>query len=327
MPKKINLIDERDKKIIIELDKNARDSDSQIAKKLKLSKQVVNYRIQKLVENKIINNFYTVVDISKFGLNFYYMFLQLKNINKEKEEKLIEKIKALDYVGWLVTGIGRWDMVIGINSYSTVDFEKNLNQIISFCGNHLHEYVFTTMISAEHLNYKFLETKNTVTDIEQGKKTEIEKITEIDKKILKTISQNARISIIELAEKTKIPLHQVNYHLKNLIKKRIIEGFKPKLNINLLNYQWYLLLMKFEAISEERKKEFIEFCKFHKNVYYVTKTIGPYNLMLDLHVKNPEEFRQVLLDIKEKFSDVVKIYESITIFQEHKIDYLPKNLI
>jgi len=327
MPKKKNLIDLKDKKILAELDNNSRQTDSEIAKKVGLSKQVVNYRIQNLISKDIISNFYTIVNISRFGLDFYYVFIQLSNINKEQEKKLAEQIEKLDYVGWLVSGVGRWDFVVGINADSILNFEKYLSQLTNLCGKHLHEYIFTTLVSAEHLSYKFLPSKDISYGVKQGEKKEAISLGEDDKKILKTISQNARLPITEISKKTNLPIHTISYHLKSLIKSNIIEGFKPKINIARLGYEWHLLLIQLQSASDKRKKEFLEFCKYHKNIYYVTNTIGLYNVMLDIHVNNMQEFKEVLLDIKEKFSDIVKLYESIIIFEEHKIDYLPKSLI
>jgi len=324
---KRNSIDERDKKILAELDNNARQTDSEIAKKISTSKQVVNYRIQKLISKEIIHNFYTIVDISKLGLDFYYVFLQLENINKEQEENLLKRINKLGYVGWLVGGTGRWDVVVGVNADSIINFERYLSQIINLCGNHLHEYIFTALVGAEHLSYKFLKSKGDSYGIKQESIRNVIKLDSSDKKILKTISQDARLPITEISEKTKLPLHVVNYHLKNLVKNKTIEGFKPKLNINQLGYQWHLLLVQFKKINKSREKQFIEFCKQHKKIYYITRTIGNYNLMLDLHVSNAEEFKEVLLDIKDEFSDLIKTYESMTIFEEYKIDYIPSQIL
>lgn len=91
MPKKSNIIDEKDRKILEELDNNSRQTDSQIAKKVGLSKQVVNYRISQMIKNKIILNFYTIINTGMFGMDSFYVFLNLEYINKEQEKKLLEK--------------------------------------------------------------------------------------------------------------------------------------------------------------------------------------------------------------------------------------------
>jgi len=324
MPKKSSIIDEKDRKILAELDKNARQTDSEIAKKVGVSKQVANYRIQKLIETGVITNFYTIVNVGNLGLNSYYIFLQLESINKDEERKLLGKIKDLDFVGWLISGMGRWDAVILINSESVGSFERYLNQVISICGKHLHEYVFTNLVEAEHISYKFLNSNHQSYNISQSERKETIKFDKTDASILKTISQNARLPLTEISDKTKIPLHVVNYHLKTLIKNKIIEGFKPKINVNKLGNQWHLLLIQFQNVNEKRKKEFIEFCKHHNKVYYVTNTIGDYNLMLDIIVNSVEEFKEVLFDLKDKFSDIIRLYESMIIFEEYKISYLPE---
>lgn len=322
----IKFIDEKDRKILVELDSNARQTDSEIAKKVGLSKQVANYRIQSLIEKGIITNFYTIINTGLLGLNSYYIFLQLEKVNKEKEKELLKRLCSLDYVGWLVSGTGRWDVVLLVYADSISTFDKILNQITNICGNNLHESNFTSLISSEHISYKFLgETK--LESLKQTEKKEIKKLDKIDKKILECIEQNARASIVEISEKTRLPLHVANYRLKSMMKNKIIEGFKPKINIGKLGYQWHLLLIQFQKITEKRKMEFVDFCKAHKKIYYVTNTIGVYNMMLDIHVENTEEFKEVLLELKENFSDIIKIYESIIIFDEYKISYFPKTLI
>lgn len=320
-------LDEKDRKILVELDKDARQTDSEIAKKVGISKQVANYRIEKLMEKGIINNFYTVVNVGKLGLNSHYVFIQLEKINKEKEKILIEKLNKLDYIGWIVSGTGRWDLVLLVYADSISGFDKSLNEIVNICGGHLHEYNFSTLISAEHLKYKFLGETREISNVKQEERQKSERLDNEDIKILNEISQNARENVVGIAEKSKLSPHVVSYHLKSLRKEGIIEGFKPKLDINKLGLQWHLLLIQFQSSEESQKKAFIEFCKQHKKLYYVTNTLGTYNLMLDVHVSNTAEFKEVLFDLKEKFADLIKNYESIIIFEEYKIDYFPENLI
>jgi len=317
-------LDEKDRKILVELDNNSRQKDSEIAKKVRISKQVANYRINNLIKKNLITGFYTIIDIGKLGLNSYYVFFQLEKINKKQEKELLNKINSLDYIGWLVSGTGRWDLILLIYADSISTFDKLLNQIIKLCGDHIHEYNFTTLISAEHISYKFLTDEKLSFSVKQTEKIIVKGLNKTDKDILKTIAQKARMSIVDISKKIKQPLHVVNYHLKNLIKQRIIGGFKPKINVNLLGYQWHLLLIQLQKIDENRKKEFINFCKQHKKIYYVTNTIGKYNLMLDIHVKSTEEFKDVLLELKDKFSDFIRLYESFIIFDEYKINYFPK---
>lgn len=315
-------LDEKDRKILSELDLNSRATDSEIAKRVGLSKQIVNYRISKLTGNKIISNFYTLLNVGKLGFNSYYVFFQLQKINKKKEEEIIDFLKKQKNIGWLVNCTGKWDLIFLIYAKSDLEFNSYLNEIQIKYDEYILEYEFTSLIEAEHISYKSISTKNNKT-IKQTEKEEKISLEEIEIKLLNAISQNAKISIVELAEITKEKIHVISYHLKKLIKNKIIEGFKPKLNISELQLQWYLLLIRFQPINEKRKNEFLKFCRSHPKIYYLTTTLGTYNLMLDIHVKDAREFKEILLEIKEKYSDIIKFYETNIIFDEFKIDYVP----
>jgi len=325
MPKKSGIIDEIDKKILRELEEDARQSDSSIARKVRLSKQVINYRIQQMLKKGIINNFYTVVNVGNLGLTTYYVFIQLEKISKEKEEEILKKIKSLDEVGWLISCIGKWDIILNLNESSVLNFEKTLNQIIRICEQNLYDYKFTILSEAEHIGYKFLGSKN-YKPLYQGERDKSIRLDFSDEQILRILSQNARINSITLSKEIKMPLHILSYRMKKLIKGGIIEGFRPKLNINKLGYQWHLLLIKLDFTSEEERKKLIEFCKYLKNTYYVTSTIGDYNLMLDLHIKSTDELIEIKRELQDKFPNLIKAYESVMIAEEFKIDYIPKGI-
>ena len=64
-------LDLKDRKILYELDINARRSDSEIAKKVGLGRDVVRYRIQRLQREGYINYFMTLLNTMKLGYDWY----------------------------------------------------------------------------------------------------------------------------------------------------------------------------------------------------------------------------------------------------------------
>jgi DNA-binding Lrp family transcriptional regulator len=315
-------LSEKERKILEELDLDSRQSDSKIAKKVGLSKQVVNYKIQKLIKQEIISNFYSVLNVGCLGYNSFYVFFQLQKITQDKENEFMNYLKNQPDLGWLVSCTGKWDFICLIYAKSQTDFSSLLNKILLKYDENILEYEFTTLLEAEHISYKSI-SKSINKPIKQTVKQENVSLTKIQINLLKAISQEARISIVNLSSNLKEKIYVVSYLLKKLIKKKVIVGFKPKLNLSLLGIQWYLLLIRFQPISEKRKNRFIQFCKSNKKIYYLTSTLGTYNLMLDIHVKDAREYKKVLFEIKEKFSDCVKFYETNIIFDEYKISYVP----
>ncbi|MBS3057620.1 MAG: winged helix-turn-helix transcriptional regulator, partial [Candidatus Diapherotrites archaeon] len=91
-------MDLKDWKILLELDLDSRQSLQSIGKKVGLSKEVVNYRIKKLLEEGIITNFFTRIDSSKIGVLAFRTFLRLYNLTPDKERDLIDYILANEKV-------------------------------------------------------------------------------------------------------------------------------------------------------------------------------------------------------------------------------------
>ena len=72
--RKLDLID---RKILLELDTNARASFSQIGKKLRIGKNNVQYRVKRLLEDGVIKKFVTQFSLGILGLFLGKIFLQL----------------------------------------------------------------------------------------------------------------------------------------------------------------------------------------------------------------------------------------------------------
>ena len=68
-------IDLLDRKIIYHLDLDARQSVSAIAKKLKVPKQTISFRINRLTKNNIIKGYYALINTSLIGMFFTKIFL------------------------------------------------------------------------------------------------------------------------------------------------------------------------------------------------------------------------------------------------------------
>ena len=79
-------LDLTDRKILAELDKNCRISNSALAKKVNKSREAVKYRIQQLQKRGIIEKFITSINPNKLGFYMFKVYLKLENIPEEREK-------------------------------------------------------------------------------------------------------------------------------------------------------------------------------------------------------------------------------------------------
>ena len=83
-------MDARDVTILKELDKNSRIPYQQIAKKINLSKDTVNYRIENMKKIGIIKGFHASINVGKLGYIGMRLLLKLYQVSPEKEQEIIQ---------------------------------------------------------------------------------------------------------------------------------------------------------------------------------------------------------------------------------------------
>jgi hypothetical protein len=83
------------------------------------------------------------------------------------------------------------------------------------------------------------------------------------------------------------------------------------------------MLIKFNYCSDEKQKEFINFLKSQKQVFYLVKGVGNWSLMIEFHTKDTEEFDNIQRIIKSKFEKIIRDERIIQVLKEHKCIFLP----
>src|SRR3989338_7242214 len=143
---KLDLID---KKILHELDKDARASYSDIAKKTRVAKETVKYRINNLLKHKILLGFYTVLDYSKLGLNVYRFYLHLQNVTPEKEQEISSFISDLREVLIVYKTTGTNHLSFGIyapNQWKCGEILLKIKSNFLLYISNIHFSVFTSYV-------------------------------------------------------------------------------------------------------------------------------------------------------------------------------------
>ena len=221
-------LDLKDKKLLTALDENARYSNAQLARKVGLSKPAIEYRLQRFHKNNIILSHYTVINITRLGYSQYKIYFKFQNTSIENENKIINYwVKDTSSV-WVGQIRGTWDMAVSILAKSNFEFGKILSAFMNkFSQFILEKDVLLTEYSPIYAREYFTETKPS--EFTYGMPSENYKLSETDKKILKVLSNNARMPIVELAKKTNLSRDNVSYRMKRLTEEGIIVQYRTYL--------------------------------------------------------------------------------------------------
>lgn len=312
----------KDKRIILELDHNSRQSYKQIGKTIGLSKEATRLRIQKL-EKKVIEGYFPLINFGALGYSLYIIYLKTSGMSKEEENKFITRINKTKNIGLNVSVLGSWNFNIAIWAKNNSEFEKALQNITRGFEKHIIKKTIMIETFAHYFKFKlFKEIKNETPTLITSSLNKEKKIDAIDKQILISLSKNAKISLTELSKKIGLTPSAISLRIKNLEKEKIILGYKPQLNLDLLHLKIFLKLQK---TDEKKEKKIITYLSQIPEVISVSKTHGDFNLEFRLNIKNILELNEIINDFKEKFSEEFIDFEMMIFVKFHKVlNYFPE---
>ncbi len=319
-------LDLKDKKILYQLDLNARIPTTQLAKKVGLSQPSCHYRLNNLIKKGIIKFFLTNIDYGFFGYFPYRFFCRLQNLTEEKEQELINYLKNHEYVPFLASCTGRYDLMFCVMAKNMSELKKILNEIKNKYGEYFSEQQIATLITGEFYPRDYLlgkKKREIFIKKEFGEQTKRPKLDEEDLIILKELANNSRITSVELSSKINLSLDAVRYRLKNLEKNKIINGYTIYFDNEILGQLRYKIMIQLRGNTEEKENRIITFAQIFPNVVYSVKTFGVWGLEIDIEVENVEKFTEILREIKNKNSDIIREYQTIQLTKVYKYTHLP----
>ncbi len=319
-------LDNVDRRILYALDLNARQPVSRLAKKLGISKDVANYRIKKMVDSGIIKHFYPVVNVYKLGYFPYRVSLKLKNITYEQERALISYLKSLDNIDWVVSCGGRWDLIFVVSARDVYDFQDFYTEFLTKFGEYaekskiamvhkLHLYTRGCLLGDEEIgNFENREIVN------EGKPVEVD---DTDWGLLNLLGTDARMSLLDLSKKLGLSPNAVDYRMKRLIKLEVLQGFRVIPDFDLLGIKYFKVYFRFSKYDKANIAQILSYAKSNPFIVYIDEAFGGADLELEFQVNHRETFLKTLADFRNKFGPMIRDYDTITFYEEHKLKFVP----
>ena len=318
-------LDIKDKKILYQLDVNARQSFSVIGKKVGLSKDVVNYRIKQMEKHDIISGYYAVLDIGKLGYLNFRVFLKFKNTTPKKEAEIMAYLKNHPMVGWLVGVYGKWDSNMLVWVESPFKFQQFWREFTSIYKNYISKSWISIITELCHFRKSFLVGKkrdDSPSEVSGGETT-ID-VDETDLKILKVISDNARLPLLDIAKRTGASPNVVKYRLRQMLKRKVILSFRPLLNLSALGIHYYKVHLTLKETTKERENALHAYAKMNPNIILVDFNVGGADFEMEVYCYSNDEFYTIIDDVRQKFVDIIDDIETMRYYKEYKWNYMPK---
>jgi Lrp/AsnC family leucine-responsive transcriptional regulator len=308
-------LDLTDKKILAELDKNCRISNSRLGKVVNKSREAVKYRIQQLEKSGIIQGYITSINPNKLGYYMFKVYLQLENIPKERE-RFYEFLKNQKSIYWMGVSDGVFDCVFAILSKSATEYYNEINNILSKFKDLIVRKVLGVMVDTRQYNKKFFTNDTNGKCIVWGGDVVDNKIDELDYKILEILANDARIPIAELARKVNSTIEIVRRRIKNMEEKGIILGYRIAVDFNELGLEFFKAIIYFKSLSNEDEKVLFEWMRRHPNSLYYIRSLAPWEVEFEFVVENYQQFNRTINELRKRFPHVISHYEHLIMIYE-----------
>jgi DNA-binding Lrp family transcriptional regulator len=322
-------IDLKDRKILRELDMDARMPIGKLAKKVGLSRQVVEYRIRRMQEKGIISGVLTIFDSAVIGMRWFRVAFQLHRITRKEKQGFIEYFKNHPNTVWLGEVGGNWDFVLNFVAEDQFSFDRLFESILERWGGLIRNYEVLVYINVRDQERGYVlegyETDKSQLFHEMKFNPSV-KLSDLDKRIIPVISKNAFATYTQIAARLGVNYKTVQKRMGYLEDSNVILGYRVMVHPGKLGYESYMLFLGLRTYDAKLEKKLYQFLK-HPNVTFVVKQLGRWRIGLETEVKNREEFQELLIDLRTAFGDIISEYETFPIFYDHLIDYFPQGAL
>jgi len=242
------------------------------------------------VKTGIIRKYFPIINYSALGYNYFVaLFIKFHN-NKDLDEFLVNIDKQH------TVGYGRvyaeYDLFITMIFRTEHEFSKYMINVKNA------DYFIINHIDADLYPLKFFDNKSKDMRMLKESGTPI-KIEDKDLQLLKLLNAEARIRVVDIANKLNISSELALYKLKRL-EEKIIIGYRVQFNMTKLGYYFTTLLVD---IDHQHHSKLREYCKTSKYVISLSIILNKPNCVIQLFHKDEASYRKTLEEITELFNN------------------------
>lgn len=314
-----------DRRILFELDCNSRRSLSELSRNVRLGRDLVTYRIDRLKQAGILNRCTAMINPYKLGLTVYKTYLKLE-ANKDRWTEFVSYLDQHPRTSWLAECYGKWDVVWSVLAYTPKEVYDLQDKLFSEFRDIIFSFNVCTLVNYWWFPKKYL--LGSAGGEVHGWQFELPEFTfgttplehpldEIEYGIIQLLCEDAQMSFTEMARRLRSTPAIVKYRTEKLEELGIVAGYRVDVNRSTLGMTVFKVQFhpwEYDAVKEA---EFHNFCRHHPQIAEYAQQLGDCKLEFEVEAKDYAEFSAVMDEIRERFSGYVRTMEYMMVRRDY----------
>jgi Lrp/AsnC family leucine-responsive transcriptional regulator len=224
---------------------------------------------------------------------------------------------------WVVKVGGGYDVIVSYLVEDAKELYDKLERVHAKFEKHILKKEISEVLSVPHFPKNYLLSVKSLArpyDFEQG---DVVAIDSKDELLLKTIANNARMSLVDLAKELSLSPRGAMLRMKKLEKVGVVLNYRVALNIHKLGWIFTKAYFSLRHLDTSSFRSIKEYCNKSPYVIHVIQCVGRWDLEIDFEIPSYKHFYDFMLDFRTTFSGLIREFDYSIIMEDVKLDYYP----
>ena len=229
---------------------------------------------------------------------------------------MVKYLDAHPSTYWLTEMYGTWDLLFSFCAKDPHDFQLQQDKVFAKFSKLIldSDVCSLTEIVRSPKNYLVPGSKRTNRLEQSADKYEMD---ELESSLLGYLARDARMSIVELAERTNSTPTVVKYRVQKLEAAGVIVGYNMQFDYSIAKMILFKVLISRGDITPSAEKELREFCIKNPQIVVYVRQIGRHTSEFEAEVPDYDTFHGIMDDFKEQFGATVRSVEHLVIRRDY----------
>ncbi|HQH28318.1 MAG TPA: Lrp/AsnC family transcriptional regulator [Oligoflexia bacterium] len=314
-----------DRRILFELDCDSRRSLSDIARKVRLGRDLVSYRIERLRHAGILNKCTVMINPYKLGLTVYKTYLKL-DANKGRWNEFVAYLDHCPYTAWLAECYGKWDVIWCVYARSPKEVYDLQDRLFSDFRDIILAYNVCTLVNYWSFPKKHLigqsagevrEWAFSLPEFTFGATPLEHRLDEIEYGIVQLLGEDAQQSCVEIAKRLGTTPAVVKYRTEKLEELGVINGYRVDIDRSALGMTLFRVQVFPREYDAAQELEFHRFCQSHPQISCYEQQLGDCKLEFEVEAHDYAGFSTVIDDVRSRFSRYLRTVEYMMVRKDY----------